>query len=976
VYHLRLLGTPRLENPSGALILERKTAAVLAYLALEGATLKYKLAGWLWPDSGETAARNNMRQLLRRLRVAAGDIVRGEEHIALSDDVRVDAQQLSALQTPALEALRDDADLLQDLEYDDAPDFEEWLLGVREEFRAQRSQAASNEAHRLEQAGQFGAALEYAQVRVRLEPLSEEGYRQVARLQYLMGERSAALSTLERCQTVLRDELGIEPLPETLELLTLLERGGNIAGATPKSKDTALPTAILRPPVLAGREREWAALEQAWARGQMIYLEGEPGAGKTRLALDFAASKGKVFHFQARPGDAQVPLATQARAMRAVLAQEPQILAHLPTWARRELTRLLPEIATEDPLPALASEADKLRFFEAIGEVTLAQSANITVVDDVQFSDLASAQSSGYLLSKFAANPAPGNPRLIMTFRRGELRPEVEFGLNTVLESGLAVKIAVEPLEDGAITSLLSGLGLADAEHLTPGMARYTGGNPLFILETLKHLIETDTLAQGLPSRLTPPGKVAALVGRRLARLSVGALNLARAAAVAKTAFDLKLAAFVLERPAMELAEAHAELEAAQVLRGNAFVHDLIFEATLAGIPSAVAQVLNARTAQHLETVRANPALIAQHWLTAGEDEHGARWLLKAADEAHALGLFDDAVRLYERVLELTVDADVRLQTQVGLTFPLLGLSRLDEAEGLARSVLSSTRDPLLRSKVLYTLQTVLMWRGQHDEAQAAISQALHLAEQIGDETLADEMRFAQGLVLSYLGHDAHALETLEPLLPRFRARPLGFKRLHLFSVLGSVYSGLGHFEESKTVLLEAFEGARQMGSASNQILAASELQLMHNNEGRPELGFARAEEALTLGDYLVAQLLRSNLAHGYLLAERPADAVPHLEWLTAHAQDPSIVSLAWARLARARAALNLPTSDALQQALASFDPSQVPSAHLAVAGVALEHGNPEQQRWGEAQLSSLDLGKLSASQRGEYERLRALTAS
>jgi hypothetical protein len=90
-HHLHLLGTPTLESQR----LERKTAVVLAYLALEGQTHKYKLSGWLWPDSGETAARNNMCQLLRRLRVSAGEVVLGEDLIELHGDV--DVQHLSSL---------------------------------------------------------------------------------------------------------------------------------------------------------------------------------------------------------------------------------------------------------------------------------------------------------------------------------------------------------------------------------------------------------------------------------------------------------------------------------------------------------------------------------------------------------------------------------------------------------------------------------------------------------------------------------------------------------------------------------------------------------------------------------------------------------------------------------------------------------------------------------------------------------------
>ena len=97
---LYLLGTPQLETPNGPVIFERKTAAVLAYLALEGSTPKYRLAGLLWPDSGEVAAKNNMRQLLRRLRLAGAEVVTGDERIELRSEVEVDVKQLSFWRRP------------------------------------------------------------------------------------------------------------------------------------------------------------------------------------------------------------------------------------------------------------------------------------------------------------------------------------------------------------------------------------------------------------------------------------------------------------------------------------------------------------------------------------------------------------------------------------------------------------------------------------------------------------------------------------------------------------------------------------------------------------------------------------------------------------------------------------------------------------------------------------------------------------
>jgi predicted ATPase len=267
-------------------------------------------------------------------------------------------------------------------------------------------------------------------------------------------------------------------------------------------------------------------------------------------------------------------------------------------------------------------------------------------------------------MTKFASSRSRNVPRIINVFRRGELLPEIEAGLNQGIEVGVLAKITVEPLETNAIETLLNGLGLEETNELAQGLLRYTGGNPMFILETLKHLMESGTLAQGLPSRLTPPGKVAALIGRRLQRLSAPALSLARVAAVAKTSFDLQLAANVLERGAMELAEAHAELEAALVLRGNAFTHDLLFEAVLANIPSAIKQVLHSNTAKYLEKCEANPALIAQHWEASGNREQTAQWLIKAARNANDLGLRSDVTELLTRAIQNADSQALQLEAQ------------------------------------------------------------------------------------------------------------------------------------------------------------------------------------------------------------------------------------------------------------------------------------------------------------------------
>jgi DNA-binding SARP family transcriptional activator len=650
-YSLSLLGAPRLETPGKTLHLEGRLAAVLAYLAVEGETPKYKLAGLLWPDSGETAARNNMRQLLRRLRTSVGDIVVGDDRLDLHGAAEVDVKKLSYLETSSLALLKQDGELLENIDYDDAPDFAAWLEATREDLFNLRSQAAEREAIRLEQTGNFKLSLEYAQLKLNLEPLAEEAYRQVAKLYYLQGDRSAALSVLERCRKMLSEEFGATPLAETRNLQTMIE-GGAVLPSTPQQQSVVIPASVLRPPILAGREREWAQMEKAWGAGQIIFLSGDAGSGKSRLATDFLASKGSFLRQEARPGDVHVPHSTNIRFLRENLRRYSDYTP--PLWVRQALAPWMPELEAD---VATSGPGVQTRYAEASLEISkqIGVHHDAIFVDDFQFMDEATVQIGMYMYSQLLPLGGPGNIQgFVGCFRRSELTPFLEEQLAKMIESGMAVRIEIEPLTDTAIAALVQGLGLENAETLVPGLTRYTGGNPLFILETLKYLIETNSLEQGLPSRLAPQGKVATLIGRRLQRLSPSALNLARVASVAMTDFSVELAAFVLERPTMELAEAHAELEASQILRGNAFSHDLVFEAVLANIPAAIKQLLHSRTAKYLETLKnINPAVLAQHYVEGGDNLKAAEYWLKASQKAQLASLLKEGREFAERAVQI-----------------------------------------------------------------------------------------------------------------------------------------------------------------------------------------------------------------------------------------------------------------------------------------------------------------------------------
>src|SRR5690606_4200408 len=185
-WYLRTLGRPRLEREGLERDLERKTAALLTYLACEGPTPRSRLAGLLWPDSGEATARNNLSQLLRRLRLlAGGELVVADQALRLAPELRVDVVELRlAAFEGELDAGRFTPELLDGVDYDDVPEFMDWLLAERESLLALQRDALLQEVEALARAGAYREAAESAELLLELDPVSEEAHRRVMRFHY------------------------------------------------------------------------------------------------------------------------------------------------------------------------------------------------------------------------------------------------------------------------------------------------------------------------------------------------------------------------------------------------------------------------------------------------------------------------------------------------------------------------------------------------------------------------------------------------------------------------------------------------------------------------------------------------------------------------------------------------------------------------------------------------------------------------
>lgn len=768
-WQLEVLGKAYLHSGSRTLTPERKTAALLVYLALEGSTSRSRLAGLFWPGSPERTARNNLAALVQRLKRLTGEpLLAGTDTLQVTNALAVDAASLEvATLTGEHHTIIDAfAPLLDTYDYDDLSDFGEWLLAERERLSRLYQDALAAQIAKLEGNGAYREAVVYAERLLTSDPMSEETHRHLMRLLYLSGDRLAALGIYARLRELLRREFSVDPLPETAALAREIERDAVVLAAKPQRPTSHVPLRVLRPP-LVGREGVWARLEAAWEKGQILFVSGPPGVGKSRLVMDFVQAKGNYLYYEGRPGDAAVPFMSLARACRKFLSTFPEV--ELASWVRLELTRLLPELTDERP-PPMQSHEDELRFHEAMFQLFVAMMSCVATVvtDDLQFYDTSSFGVFAAFTDRLGGEGF-SQSRFITCFRQGEVPDAFMTNLELMVASGQAVQVELHPLEPGAVTSLLRGVELSGLEegalaHLSKDLHRYTGGNPLFLIETLKHLLESGRLGPRLPRPFELGGKVGSLIAQRLNRLSAPAQRLVWTAAVAQTDFSAELASRVLEQGVFDLAAPYRELERTQIFNGHWFGHDLLYETALKSIPAPIKTLLHHRCAAYLETRGESPARVAWHYLEAGDEEKAAPFLLQAAAAAQAAFQLDDAARLYGQVaaiLEAQGDTEGAFGALLEQAVLVISHGMKGDKEEAVAKLAKLAETPLQKAKALYAETALLNNRGEGVGGERAAREGYTHALTAGDLVMQAKLQGALGEALYYQDRIEEASDVL-----------------------------------------------------------------------------------------------------------------------------------------------------------------------------------------------------------------------
>ncbi len=926
---LALQGAPAVQRDGAAVALAAPDALLLAWLALEGPTPRERLAALLWPGSDGETARNALRQRLFRLRRQLGvDLAEGGPVLALAAGIAHD--------------LGPGTPLLGTLTAPEQPELDAWLARHRAGREAATRQALAARIQAFEDAGDAAAALPLALELLAADTLSEDAHRRVMRLHYLRGDRAAAMLAFDRCEHVLKHEVGAAPSAETLALLATIERAAPLAGAAAQRQP--VPAALLRPPRLVGREAERQQLQQALQRGPVAVLVGEAGMGKSRLLQALAAGDAGRLHVSGRPGDALVPYATLARVLRAVIGRDPAAAADPGAAA---LVPLLPELARPgQPAPPRApAQAPLLRPVQALLRRAGAASAGgarleALLLDDLHFADAATLELLQALLAaprEAADDAAAPGLRCLLGLRPPTAGTPAALLLQALAAAGPLVHVALQPLTVSALAELVDSLalpGLAGAD-IAPRLHARTGGNPLFALETLKLLWAEGAASPGALSEadaLPRPQSLAQLIGQQLARLSPPALQLARVAAVAGVDFRLELAEALLGRSVLDLADPWAELEAQQVMRGTAFSHDLVHDAVLQGLPEVIARHLHGRTAAWLESrsggaAGSDPARIAAHWEAAGEHARALPALRAAAERARL------ALREGERIELLVHAADIaeagqRLDEAFDLVHAALdahmntlrqhhGLPLLERHARLARTPWQQAR--VAANRAWYS-SVLGHWQQALDEGRAALALALPL----GDAALTASVQQRLGTALGMAGQFDEALAHLDAAAPWMREHAEPADAVEFEGNVAAVLDNLGRHAQAR--------------EHHTRAIAASALHSEPPN--RATLLANDALSRLDAGD-------AAGALEQALLAQRIVQ-----DFESAAGSDGFIaVLLAQAERGLGRPAAALAWCDRAEAILAECLPSRVPVAQMHRAHVWLDlaqHGRAQQILAGE----------------------------
>ena len=487
---------------------------------------------------------------------------------------------------------------------------EEWVQAEATALADRRTQSRTGAVVAHAATGDLGTALVIARGLQSEHPWRDDVAALLVRVLARAGRTTEALDTYRAYADGLAEDLGLDPGAELRALQQAVLRGDASLTAWPEGSAPAAPPAPLtqagpasptapdeeKPPAgvdrFVGRSEQLGVLDTALQGGRQgrttwAVLSGPPGIGKTRLA--------------------QEAVAHAERAGATVVWGRCLEEEGAPAWwPWRAVVRALGANPAQLLAPPVDADADEGRFlvYERLEEL-LRRSATdaplVVVLDDLQWADGTSLAA----LASLAATLRDASVAVVGTIRDGARRPAPQEALSRCLaapgRAPDARELAVGPLaadEVADVVGTVSGENLSSSD--AAALAERTGGNPLFVREYAR-------LPPGERFGAALPTAVRAVLGRRLAALDAGVLEVVRAAAVIGERVDLPLLAAVARIDPDRVADLLDSAADEGIIGptpggvGYGFTHALLRDEVLAGLSQIRLQRLHLRVAEAVD---------------------------------------------------------------------------------------------------------------------------------------------------------------------------------------------------------------------------------------------------------------------------------------------------------------------------------------------------------------------------------------
>ncbi len=811
-----VLGPPAiLLNDKPLTIQRRQIRTLLYFLACHADGMdRGTLLTHFWPQATESDGRRQLRELISKLRAQIPDrevLEKRVDRIWLNKDfVYSDALHFQSLVQPAMDfyvtnrakstlpteliemmeravALWRAPTFLAGARISNTPEFESWQRGTASKMELLRLQCLERLGDHYANTGDLDRAVQYLQKALEADTLNDVLQAQLLSLLYSAGRVSEAQTYYSYLMDLYQREYDDVPPPNIQFAFD------KVSFETPGKRNTPLqaePGKRSGNHGFIGRTKELEAVTNKYETGGCVFVTGELGVGKTRFVQHFCNTLDhfpRVMQIHCRAQDENAPLQPLINMIRHYVKRE--------DWARldkrwlRSLSYIIPDVfpQTESTHPISEWSSDEAReeLFESLFHLFDAckkASPLILVFDDIQWCDIDTLHALMFLSTRnlFA------NPGLLILLSRGEfrnLKSRNSFFNDT--HHHFVTRINLKPFPLFETTLLLNQLLPHEAtQDFCRNIQKSTGGNPLFIIETLQFLTNRyGPDLTGFYGEIPLVDNLSEIIQGKIDSLSHGTREVLSACAVCGMEFQYDLLAYLQIRKQEELVNDLEELEIREFIHPikssgysgkYAFNHNLIRDSVLNSISPARECLLHEKLAGALIALR-GPQInrlsgsVARHFELAGKPVLAFPYWIKAGLYARGLFSRDEALIAFAKAnairmsqLHQISESDLySLYNEWGnFAFSLTDIPEMEKCYTAMYETGEEIDSPLLKGGGMSGLGLLAFYRFDIEKSLTLLNQSRAIIEKTDNLFEKIQVLSHQGIILMTLGQNNKAVET------------------------------------------------------------------------------------------------------------------------------------------------------------------------------------------------------------------------